>query len=385
MNDAFRYIFERFVMRKRNFVKMERGSKIHAFTLVELLVVIAIIGILIALLLPAVQAAREAARRMQCSNHHKQIVLALHNHHDSHNKLPSGLGGPLLAWDMHLLGPNWAIWPYIEQGSRYESWNSAIESAAKSPSALSGQQYASSLAPDANHEVNRTRISTFGCPSDPNLSAATHGWGYDLYSNFNYFYCWGDCMVWPESRRSIKTRGMFGVMIQNNLGAATDGTSNTVVYSERSRSVGEYDSRVRGGNTMLPSDGSYRWNPRLCLQAVKPDNRSVVIDPVARAFNGQWHLDGRPCNASFHTILPPNSPSCVDGEMWGISTASSFHTGGVNVGVLDGSVSFVSDTIDTGNLGHGCGQEEVRDAGIQSPFGIWGALGSKDGNESKSL
>ncbi|MCL2117614.1 MAG: DUF1559 domain-containing protein, partial [Planctomycetaceae bacterium] len=110
---------------KRNKVKMMgEGGNLQAFTLVELLVVIAIIGILIALLLPAVQAAREAARRMQCSNHLKQITLALHNYHDAHKTLPAGCGGPLLAWDMNLLGTLWAILPFIEQGQRYEDWNS---------------------------------------------------------------------------------------------------------------------------------------------------------------------------------------------------------------------------------------------------------------------
>jgi prepilin-type processing-associated H-X9-DG protein len=68
---------------------------------------------------------------------------------------------------------------------------------------------------------------------------------------------------------------------------------------------------------------------------------------------------------------------------WGITTASSYHSGGANAATLDGSISFISETIDTGNLGHACGQEEIRDAGIPSPFGIWGALGSKNGGESK--
>ncbi|MDR1486362.1 MAG: DUF1559 domain-containing protein, partial [Planctomycetaceae bacterium] len=87
------------------------------FTLVELLVVIAIIALLIALLLPAVQAAREAARRITCTNHQKQIVVAFHNYHDTHNALPCGFwGNTYETWIVTIL-------PYIEQTSLYNSYN----------------------------------------------------------------------------------------------------------------------------------------------------------------------------------------------------------------------------------------------------------------------
>ena len=350
----------------------------RAFTLVELLVVIAIIGMLIALLLPAVQAAREAARRMQCTNHLKQIVLGLHNHHGVHNKMPDGIGGPQLNWNMQLLGPLWAIMPYVEQNQRYETWNSYVDSL---PDASDGTYKVA--APDTNHEVNRTRIAAYGCPSDSNAGSTSENWGSStaMTCGFNYVYCWGDCMVWAEPRQTINTRGMFGQRTNYSFASATDGASNTMVYSEKARSVGQYDNRVRGGNA--PFSGDYRWNPSLCRNAIDPDNRSVVLGGTGTwTFNGQWHLDGRPMNAAFHAVLPPNSPSCADGEMWGISTANSFHTGGVNIGLLDGAVRFVTETVNTGNLNHGCGQEEIRDANIRSPFGVWGAYGSKSGNET---
>ena len=121
-------------MSKNKFGKMERGGKLHAFTLVELLVVIAIIGILIALLLPAVQAAREAARRMQCTNHLKQIGLAVHNFHDARKGLPPATVGHAAAavWNSpdpfesepEKMAPRAGfftlIMPYLEQQSLYD-------------------------------------------------------------------------------------------------------------------------------------------------------------------------------------------------------------------------------------------------------------------------
>jgi len=376
--------FESCFMKNSSFDKMSRMSNIQAFTLVELLVVIAIIGILIALLLPAVQAAREAARRMQCTNHLKQIGLGLHTYHDAYKSLPAGTGGPLAEWDMNLFGPNWAILPFIEQNALFDMWKTAFDNAASAPSSISGQTY-KHIAPDYGGAANHNRVSVYNCPSDPNINA-TSEWNANMRSGFTYVMNCGDCMVWFPARVSAKSRGPFGHIVYETLGSATDGTSNTAAYSERARSVGQYDKRVRGGNAVLPGDGSFRWNPQLCKQAVDPDNRTLVLGDGSWTFNGQWYTDGRPNNAGFRTILPPNSPSCTDGDWsYGIITASSFHTGGVNVALMDGSVTFVSETVESGNPNHGCGQEEIRDAGIRSPFGVWGALGSMNGGESKSI
>ena len=366
-------------------VKMGGGGKLPGFTLVELLVVIAIIGILIALLLPAVQAAREAARRMQCTNHLKQIGLALHTYHDAYNSLPVGVGGPLAAWDMHLFGGLLGVLPFMEQMALYELWVKAFNDTPDTPSALGGGITYKSIAPDHGGIQNQSRISMFNCPSDPNTNS-TSEWNGDMKSGYNYVMNFGDCMVWFEARQATKTRGPFGHIVYETLASAVDGTSNTAAYSERARSVGQYDKRVKGGNAVLPDDGSFRWNPQLCKQAVDPTNRTLVIGDGSWTFNGQWYADGRPNNAGFRTILPPNSPSCTSGDWcYAIITASSFHTGGVNVVALDGSVSFVSETIGTGNLNHGCGQEEIRDRGIISPFGVWGAFGSMNGGESQRV
>ncbi|MGL6193422.1 MAG: DUF1559 domain-containing protein [Thermoguttaceae bacterium] len=364
-------------------MKKSRESNVfYGFTLVELLVVIAIIGILIALLLPAVQAAREAARRMQCSNHLKQLTLALHNYHDAHNAFPAGLGGPLLNWGIPLLGANWACLPYIEQMALYEGWNQAI---ADAPVETNDTISYRKIGPDHGGWVNENRIAPLNCPSDPNANS-TSEWGGNMRSGFNYVMNYGDCMVWSEVKTPTPTRGVFGYLSYSTFGSVSDGSSNTAAYAERARSTGQYDKRVKGGNAILPGDGSFRWNPQLCRQAIDPDNRSVIKGDGAWTFNGQWYVDGRPNNAGFRTILPPNSPSCTDGDwVYGITTASSYHTGGINASALDGSVRFVSETIDCGNLNHGCGQEEILGAGIPSPFGAWGAFGSRNGGESRGL
>ena len=160
----------------------ENSRLIHrpAFTLVELLVVIAIIGMLIGLLLPAVQSARSAALRMQCSNHMKQLGLALHNHHDAKNEFPAGVsryGGSSTR-----KGQKIAILPYIEQGALYERYI-AIDPTDNNPY--------STTSPDTP-AVFKTWISVYLCPSDDGLSAPLYG----VYGRpTNYRESYGD---WPS-------------------------------------------------------------------------------------------------------------------------------------------------------------------------------------------
>ena len=369
-------------------VKMGWGGNVRAFTLVELLVVIAIIGILIALLLPAVQAAREAARRMQCTNHLKQLGLALHNYHDANKSFPPCRTGTSRQGDERAYGDVSflvALLPFYEQGSLYElvlanEWRS-----------LSGGPY------------NGVTISTIACPSDAAASQVSHlGGGTQRAS---YMGSLGDVSRYTDEAHP-NTRGFFpGNMgyINATSGAGTswwvgvktntfssmaDGTSNTVTLSESVVGTEAGSKRVKGGIAVEPIGPVNVCKAR----GNNPTNRTELTDPtnVAPHVRGQHWPDGRPRILNFQTILPPNSASCCEsagnpGWGGGIMTATSNHTGGVNCSLGDASVQFISDTINSTTTG----QENYDFAtkgdpsGI-SPLGVWGALGSINGGESVS-
>ena len=409
-------------MRKIQNVKMEVGGnpeKSFGFTLVELLVVIAIIGILIALLLPAVQAAREAARRMQCSNNFKQYGLALHNYHDIYNALPSGKGvfGNLGAQQ----SPMFYLLPFMEQPARYDLFMSVATSPLTKltpPLSLDGNGLAAlyGLNPDLLLTVIQGingKIPTFCCPSNGSdapvvyaNSAALAGMGAsgmpDLATaRCNIAACSGDGLVdngqWTPTngRPNVTRRGLFMPEYYHSFASASDGTSNTICGSEvvgvdQSNGAGENRPTAlkggvsRQGSNIGENDGS-SINPVACLAAVDPVNRKTITNPES-AWRGLMFFSGSAANQRFVTILPPNSPSCSythDGS-WGVYSASSNHTGGVNCAYLDGSVHFISDTIDytSNNNGVAVGAAHVPPTGA-SHYGVWGAMGSPAGGESK--
>jgi len=371
--------------------------KRNAFTLVELLVVIAIIGMLIALLLPAVQAAREAARRMQCTNNLKQISLALHTYHDAIGTFPPARGGAGVPADETY---NWVsfhvyLLPYIEQGAKYDFLQS-INAFAREGSAQ--WNYA---APGTTEGMYNASLPYLVCPSDGsakepvreisptrNLRGATRT---------NYVGCFGDTIRGADES-TANARGFFsGPMYLRfpnrsmdptvrTFGSISDGTSNTVVFSETI--TGQLNQRdVRGNivqiNTPVPSE---------VLRKVSTTNRNVYADDAIVAtqwFRGMHYAEGNTAITGFQTILPPNSPhghECAemnfDAQGWGFSilSAGSNHTGGVNVGLGDGSIRFISNTISSGNPD--ATPPTNSDFSGRSPYGVWGALGSINGGES---
>lgn len=365
------------------------GAKRPGFTLVELLVVIAIIGILVALLLPAVQAARESARRSQCTNNLKQFGLALQNYHDVHNSLPSRQGGTSACTGPAYLNGNCtrasalvALLPYLEQQAAY--------------SIIQGGGYGSQVIPAFGPATNilwygwEIQPVVFLCPSDPRgvphpVPSMTIGSG--IWGEQNYAFSQGDTIT--QNGVGTDIRGLFPYTTTVRYSGITDGLSNTIAMSERLRvSFGAGSgARVRatqGDFIATFITGSFpQVSPGQCL-AVASDGYYTTPAQVSGLFGTMW-ADGPVRRCAFTTVLPPNSPSCVSVDNngnysgSGVYAPSSMHPDGVNGLMTDGSVRFISEVIDTGNLAW----TEVSSG--PSPFGVWGAMGSKSGGEADAL
>lgn len=356
------------------------------FTLVELLVVIAIIGILIGLLLPAVQAAREAARRMQCTNNMKQYMISVHNYHDTNNCLPAARFALFnMTWSQGAnsgfagnASATVALLPFMEQGARYDYVCETARNAGKG---------------SACWFPNEDPISTLLCPSDSNASQPCSHEGHARISIGTSLGDGGwhnneeEAIELAEGR--VASRGFFAPYRWRNLSFVTDGTSNTIAISEMVSDV-QYSTRVKGGiyRTHSIFQGAVgnggQGVPGPCLTEALNINDPNSINSGSDTWRAQIWSDGRATTTSISTVLPPNSPSCLypypcDGMAWGFFSAQSNHSGGVNVGLADGSVRFVSDTVDCGNLNAQC----VRSG--KSPYGVWGAMGSPQGGETVSL
>jgi len=377
-----------------------RGGGENAFTLVELLVVIAIIGVLIALLLPAVQAAREAARRMQCSNHVKQYCLALHNYHDVQSAFPASrihlpvydkffpssgstaYTGVFCGWTGTI-----AILPYMEQSSRYDSFM-AVDPMAAGFTPLQ-------LTDKVTYRFVDDPISTLLCPSDGgallknpvrNLTkrniVTSRGDG--MWQSEQYF---GNettkaDLVNLASDRKVDHRSMFIRSGWKGMNSCIDGTSNTLAVSETTTSLTTANNTVLGGvrnhtdSAMINADGRIQ-----CMNARKGTMLTGTMSTGIQR-GGSWTF-GHVAWSGFHTVNPPNSPNCargVDSTDWGLFPPSSFHSGGVNVGFFDGSGRFLTETID-------CGPATAiqNPTALDSQYGVFGALGTPAGGESVTL
>ncbi len=346
--------------------QIRREPNRHAFTLVELLVVIAIIGVLVALLLPAVQAAREAARRTQCVNNLKQLGIAIQNYHSAHNEFPSNsqnvFSGTLVD---HAAIVN--MLPYMEQGVLFDQVR---------------ETHFVRL-PPANPAAWETRIAALVCPSDPNANEP----GYTDYgpplvevsARRSYLVSWGDGIQSTIELLygNAKTRGFWGP--RNNattFGNLSDGSSNTIAMLETVTQAGKGDRNVRSGTALGVSGLSA--NPGACLAVASSSMINASVEVIQSGKGIYW-----PCSSTWadtvSTILPPNSPSCAENASayWTaplLNAASSEHPGGVNGVMGDGSVRFFNETIDTGNL-------SLPESDGASPYGVWGALGSRAGGD----
>jgi len=301
-----------------------------AFTLIELLVVIAIIAILIGLLLPAVQKVREAASWMKCSNNVKQITLACHNYHDAVGTLPSGGTPPTVV-----SGPQFSalalLLPHLEQDNLYR-----LIDFTRPPQDA------------ANAAARGATVGGFRCPSDKeNPMPATGG-------ATNYLANTGT-IPWFVVPGAANSNGPFYVNTANRLGDLTDGTSNTALFSER--------LLADGTNAVVSPVEDVFFSPANPANADEALGLCAAVD-ITNLGNQFPLFMGSPWLHHQHRyqhISPPNGRSCgffVVGKS--TMPPSSRHTGGVNVGLGDGSVRFVRDSVE---------------------LATWRGLGSRNGGE----
>ncbi len=359
----------------------------HGFTLIELLVVIAIIAVLISLLLPAVQSAREAARRAQCSNNLKQLALATANYEMANGSFPMGFAWQWCDAGSHCAGsvgnaagPMVALCPYFEPGPLYNAYNFSITNWG-----------------DINSTVDAAGVGTLWCPSDGSIQGyrATFGPGTNnnnlplTVSFSNYRGNWGywagrvtgrdNAGTATAAQRQAAISQFNGVFVTNGYGTAggpalgfpgvsrasvklssvTDGTSNTVAFSEIAHGL------------LSQTDG-----------------------PPSSFDNWNWWASGSPGDCSYFHYWPINPWKTmanlmqVDEAGAYAEAASSFHPGGVNTAMVDGSVRFIKDTIDTWTINQTTGLPQgvtrnvsVWQLGPGAKVGIWQALGSVNGGE----
>jgi prepilin-type N-terminal cleavage/methylation domain-containing protein/prepilin-type processing-associated H-X9-DG protein len=320
----------------------------NAFTLIELLVVVSILAVLISLLLPAVQSAREAARRAQCINNLKQIGLALANYETTNSALPptnvlSGIGNGAAV-----IENGWSalarIAPYIEQENLFNLINFNVK--------YSNAQ---------NTTVIGLKIAAFNCPSEKDPSPAN-----PIYGVSNYAVNMGDWFIWggygPNSVNAVpqrKNNGVFGINYSTTLQSIFDGTSNTIAVSEGTNKKLTY----RCGSNSGGWPATYIAPDQNQLLQIAQNSCTKVKDPGhSRWANGNCYYGG----LTFGLTPNTTSPDLVtqdenDGSpTFAILTANSYHPGGVNAVFIDGSVKFIKNSVSSQT---------------------WRALGSPAGNE----
>ncbi|QDU30269.1 hypothetical protein ETAA8_53880 [Anatilimnocola aggregata] len=307
---------------------MSQHPRRYAFTLVELLVVIAIIGVLVALLLPAVQAAREAARRMQCGNNLRQIGLALHNHESSLNRLPSGYDYhvtttyPAVAQHFYRWSAHAMLSPYLEQSNIYNKLRLDI------PLYMAGTP----THPE-NVPLVKLNVPTFLCPSDVRKNV-TPDWG-----AVNYVMNYGSGL---PGGLDLDADGVFYINSKTRLADVTDGLSNTAAFSEQTLGPG-------GAATTLgaaQAAGKHR-DVMVWLLSTTP-NDADCMDPSKQADNvrGEKWADGAHSQTGYDHYLQPNTERADCYSRVGTwKAARSRHPGGVSVLLLDGSVRFVAQEV----------------------------------------
>ncbi len=297
-----------------------RSRQRNAFTLIELLVVIAIIGVLIALLLPAVQAAREAARRAQCSNNLKQLGLALHNYLSVFDQFPMGvLRNPANGLLVNSAGYRMpfvvSLLAYYEQGSALNSYNMNL-----------------SFNLADNSTTRLTKLAVYQCPSDESqlFNQVSGGNLIPFDMKGNYGLNWGTNTYWDQGAGNGQWNAPFYMSYGAKVAGITDGTSNTLAMMEMRQTPSPNTGNVTDRRARLWNDDSacYQISTHFGPNSRLPDY-GVCFNDLGRSL---------PC------INDTNSANALSFYMG----ARSRHPGGVNGLLCDGSVHFFKDTINLG-------------------------------------
>jgi prepilin-type N-terminal cleavage/methylation domain-containing protein/prepilin-type processing-associated H-X9-DG protein len=367
-------------------VRVRRRS---GFTLIELLVVISIIAVLIALLLPAVQAAREAARRSQCVNNLKQMALACANYETANGRFP-----PAAIYYNYATDPAFGctgngirrshglftlILPFMEQMAVYNAYNFYF------PAGNSGGAVYFGLLPGPINATSlRTQINSYICPTDATLRTQGSGFATDQdtgYSPSSYAACignkdivrwWYGCAV-GTSFIDVEPDGAFGFDYVYGPASFSDGTSNTLFIGEMSRYANDPDAffnfwtrPANYGARSPATPGITRWQG-FATTAVKPNAPLSLTDPPAVLGGPKNDVDG--------WMYGPTAGLTMVGGQFGFR---SLHPGGLNFAFGDGSVRFIKNTIDMGNLAN------FPTGGVGANKGVFRNLGTRAGGEAIS-
>lgn len=402
--------------------------------MVELLAVVAIIGVMVGLLLPAVQSSREAARRVSCSNNLMQIALATSGYHAAFNQYPvqlSGTDGSIATGldNDRRLSIFVALLPYLDQRPLWNQLHRPMDKATYQYRSLGyGSMMGDYTEMDFDTEsATKPEPSKFWpiggpepfdetyagwyietpvmrCPSDP-------GVGFPSYGRSNYAACIGDGLVASDSgpmkdvggtfvvdallakQTDAAMRGIFVPRVVTRIDDVTDGLSNTLLLGEIATDLGDEDVRtmpvVASGNKVLRDEPNWATR-RDVIDPLRPmfwltTSTNPVLNNNLSARRGFRWQDGMPLYTSVNTILPPNRELTLEtagDAAAGVFPPSSRHQGGAHVAFADGAIHFITDTVDAGDESNATVYlGSTNPPGCESPFGVWGAIGTRSAAE----